>query len=322
MDNATKPIKTKILVLSNEIDRLFDGFFFEEQNLENLLFCYDMALNTQMALRLIEREPCAYSTILVDRTGFEEDELARFASQVSEIASPIFPKILQLDDHLKGRDSHWYECILNNLFEIPMIAFVQFITELIRLKDRGLFEHLLNVKTYSAELAKLCVKEGIIDERTAEFVSFAGFFHDIGKVLISDEILHKPSKLTSEEFESMKSHTVLGAKLFEKSIKTNKENRLLTAMYQVIKYHHERFDGKGYPEGLQSDQIPIEARIVSITDVFDALTSSRSYRKAYTPSEALSIMTSDEGHFDPQILDVFLNNFEQIRDSTSQSKFA
>ena len=322
MDNAIKPIKTKILVLSNEIDRPFDGFFFEEQNLEDLLFCYDMALNTQMALRLIEREPCAYSTILVDRTGFEEDELARFASQVSEIASPIFPKILQLDDHLKGRDSHWYECILNNLFEIPMIGFVQFITELIRLKDRGLFEHLLNVKTYSAELAKLCVKEGIIDERTAEFVSFAGFFHDIGKVLISDEILHKPSKLTSEEFESMKSHTVLGAKLFEKSIKTNKENRLLTAMYRVIKYHHERFDGKGYPEGLQSDQIPIEARIVSITDVFDALTSSRSYRKAYTPSEALSIMTSDEGHFDPQILDVFLNNFEQIRDSTSQSKFA
>ena len=322
MDNATEPIKTKILVLSNEIDRLFDGFFFGEQNLENLLFRYDVALNTQMALRLIEREPCAYSTILVDRTGFEEDELARFASQVSEIASPIFPKILQLDDHLKGRDSHWYECILNNLFEIPMIAFVQFITELIRLKDRGLFEHLLNVKTYSAELAKLCVKEGIIDERTAEFVSFAAFFHDIGKTLICDEILHKPSKLTSEEFESMKSHTVLGAKLFEKSIKTNKENRLLTAMYQVIKYHHERFDGKGYPEGLQSDQIPIEARIVSITDVFDALTSSRSYRKAYTPSEALSIMTSDEGHFDPQILDVFLNNFEQIRDSTSQSKFA
>ncbi len=211
---------------------------------------------------------------------------------------------------------------MTNLFEMPTIGFVQFITELIRLKDKALFEHLLNVKSYSTELAKLCVKEGIIDEGTAELVSFAAFFHDIGKVLISDEILHKPSKLTPEEFESMKLHTVLGAKLFEKSIRTNKENRLLTVLYRVIKYHHERFDGKGYPEGLQSDQIPIEARIVSVADVFDALTSSRSYRKAYTPSEAFSIMTSDEGHFDPQILDVFQKNFERIRDSTNRSKLA
>ncbi|WP_448517755.1 HD-GYP domain-containing protein [Pseudothermotoga sp.] len=275
-----------------------------------------------MALRLIEREPCAYSTVLVDRTGFEEDELTRFAAQVSELASPLFPKIVQLGDHLKERNSAWYRCILTNLFEMPTIGFVQFITELIRLKDKALFEHLLNVKSYSTELAKLCVKEGIIDEGTAELVSFAAFFHDIGKVLISDEILHKPSKLTPEEFESMKLHTVLGAKLFEKSIKTNKENRLLTVLYRVIKYHHERFDGKGYPEGLQSDQIPIEARIVSVADVFDALTSSRSYRKAYTPSEAFSIMTSDEGHFDPQILDVFQKNFERIRDSTNRSKLA
>jgi len=110
--------------------------------------------------------------------------------------------------------------------------------------------------------------------------------------------------------------------LFEKSIKTDKENRLLTSLYRVIKYHHERFDGRGYPEGLQADQIPTEARIVAVADVFDALTSSRSYREAYTVSEAFSIMISDEGHFDPQILYVFEKNFEQIVDSTNRLKLA
>jgi putative two-component system response regulator len=322
MQNTIRPRRTKILILSNQIDGLFGWFFVEEQNLENSPFSYEVALDTQMALRLIEREPCAYSGVLVDRKGFEEGELVRFASQVSEIASPLFPKILQLDGRSCVQNSNWYECILASLVDIPAIAFVQFITELIRLKDKALFEHLLNVKNYSAELAKLCVKEGIIDERTAEFVSFVSFFHDIGKLLISDEILHKPGKLTPEEFQSMKLHTVLGAKLFEKSIKTDKENRLLTSLYRVIKYHHERFDGRGYPEGLQADQIPTEARIVAVADVFDALTSSRSYREAYTVSEAFSIMISDEGHFDPQILYVFEKNFEQIVDSTNRLKLA
>ncbi|WP_448524332.1 HD-GYP domain-containing protein [Pseudothermotoga sp.] len=318
MENAISPRKTKILIVSNRTYGLFDEFFFEIQNLENLLFSYDIALNTQMALRLIEREPCAYGAVLVDHASFEEDELVRFVSQVCELASPLLPKILQLAD---VQNSNWYECILTSLVDIPTIAFVQFITELIRFKDKALFEHLLNVKTYSAELTKLCVKDGIIDERTAELVSFAAFFHDIGKVLISDEILRKPGKLMPEEFESMKLHTVLGAKLFEKLIRTNKDNRLLTALYQAIKYHHERFDGKGYPEGLQGDQIPIEARIVAVADVFDALTSSRSYRKAYTPFEAFSILASDEGHFDPRILDVFVRNFERFRFCAERKPF-
>ncbi|KUK02288.1 MAG: Metal dependent phosphohydrolase [Thermotoga sp. 50_1627] len=300
----------KVLILSKQAGELSGWFLLREQSFETVPFSHDIVPNTESALRLIEREPCAYSMILIDRAGFEEDELERFASQVWKIASPLFPRIVELDDRFEERNSKWYECTLRNLLEIPSIGFVQLITDLIRLRDGNLFEHFLNVKVYSSELAKLCVKNGIIDETTAEMVSFASFFHDIGKLLISDEILHKPSKLTPQEFESMKLHTVLGTKLFEKIIRTNKENRLLITLHRVIKYHHERFDGKGYPEALQGDQIPVEARIVSVADVFDALTSSRSYREAYTPSEAISIMTADEGHFDPQILEIFLRNFE------------
>ncbi|MEJ5229230.1 MAG: HD domain-containing phosphohydrolase [Pseudothermotoga sp.] len=200
-----------------------------------------------------------------------------------------------------------------SLSEISPIAYMEFLIDIIRTKDKALFDHMKGVKIFTTLLARLCFEENLIDSETLEDTVFASFFHDLGKLFIPENILHKPSSLTKSEFEFMKQHTTLGASLFEKILRTNSKNRTFTTLYHVTKYHHERYDGKGYPCGLAGDQIPVAARIVAITDVFQALTSNRSYRDAYDFEKALQIIEEDEGHFDPQICQVFLENINLFK---------
>ena len=105
--------------------------------------------------------------------------------------------------------------------------------------------------------------------------------HDIGKIGIDDKILNKPGKLTKDEFEIIKTHTLIGARMLEEmeSIKTKP---LIKMAYQICRWHHERYDGKGYPDGLKGDDIPISAQVVALADVYDALVSDRVYKKAYS----------------------------------------
>lgn len=246
---------------------------------------------------------------------------------VREKISPVFPKIVVthcafaekdlihfgvdqiLHDSVKFHELEVYP----SLSEISPIAYMEFLIDIIRTKDKALFDHMKGVKIFTTLLARLCFEENLIDSETLEDTVFASFFHDLGKLFIPENILHKPSSLTKSEFEFMKQHTTLGASLFEKILRTNSKNRTFTTLYHVTKYHHERYDGKGYPCGLAGDQIPVAARIVAITDVFQALTSNRSYRDAYDFEKALQIIEEDEGHFDPQICQVFLENINLFK---------
>ena len=133
-------------------------------------------------------------------------------------------------------------------------------------------------------------------------ITTASALHDIGKIGIDDKILNKPGKLTKDEFEIIKTHTLLGARMLE-DMEVYKNEPLVKMAYQICRWHHERYDGKGYPDGLVGEEIPISAQVVSLADVYDALVSERVYKKAFSHEKALEMIQNGEcGTFNPLLL--------------------
>ncbi|WP_245583041.1 HD domain-containing phosphohydrolase [Paenibacillus daejeonensis] len=180
-----------------------------------------------------------------------------------------------------------------------------------RSKETG--NHVKRVAEYSYLLA---LGMGL-DSEQAELLKMASPMHDIGKVAIPDSVLHKPGKLTAQEFELMKEHTVIGYRLLNKS-----NRRLLRHAARIAHEHHERWDGSGYPRGIQGEAIDLFARITAVADVFDALGSERVYKPAWELDRILALLQEERGrHFDPLIIDVFMQQLpallavrEQYRD--------
>ena len=133
-------------------------------------------------------------------------------------------------------------------------------------------------------------------------IATASALHDIGKIGIDERILNKPGKLTKEEFEIMKAHTLIGAQMLD-NLDMYRNEKLLKLAYEICRWHHERYDGKGYPDGLVGEEIPISAQVVSLADVYDALVSERVYKKAFSHEKALEMIRNGEcGTFNPLLL--------------------
>ena len=149
----------------------------------------------------------------------------------------------------------------------------------------------------------------------------AAGLHDIGKIMIPDKILLKPSTLTSEEYDIMKRHTIYGGDIVRRTIDelglpmTHPVCNYYREIYNVTMYHHERFDGSGYPEGLKGDEIPIEAQVAGIVDVFDSLIDKRRYRESYSFDDAVDLIKRGEaGEFNPILVDALITCNQQIKD--------
>lgn len=145
-------------------------------------------------------------------------------------------------------------------------------------------------------------------------ITMASALHDIGKISIPGEILNKPGKLTKEEFDTMKTHTLVGAEMLDQ-LTYYKDEALVKVAYQICRWHHERYDGRGYPDGLAGEEIPIAAQIVALADVYDALTSVRVYKPAFSHEKAIEMITNGEcGAFNPLLLQCLLESTDSIRE--------
>lgn len=179
-------------------------------------------------------------------------------------------------------------------------------------------EHIKRVKGFTGILAKELMKaypEYELTEEKIGLIATASALHDIGKIAIPDHILLKPAKLTDDEYDYMKSHAARGAEILQQ-IEEVWDGEFGKICYDICRHHHERYDGRGYPDALRGDDIPIAAQLVSVADVYDALVSERVYKEAYSPEKAFHMIVSGEcGVFSPKLLECFRNvrkDFEKL----------
>ena len=144
-------------------------------------------------------------------------------------------------------------------------------------------------------------------------IATASALHDIGKIGIDEKILNKPGKLTKEEFEAMKQHTIIGARMLDR-LEMYHDEEMMKYAYEICRWHHERYDGKGYPDGLKGEEIPISAQVVSVADVYDALASERVYKKAVPHEKVLEMILHGEcGQFNPILIECLQEISSRIR---------
>ena len=171
--------------------------------------------------------------------------------------------------------------------------------------------HIIRTKHYVKEPAEYLYHQGIYREDLSKerinIMFNTAPLHDIGKIGILDAILKKPGKLTKEEFEIIKTHPVIGAEIIDNAIVNYRQNEFFECARNIALYHHEKWDGSGYPEGLKGTQIPLEARLMAIADVFDALINKRVYKTSFDKYRIRSIIVEGRGtHFDPLLVKAFL----------------
>ena len=203
-----------------------------------------------------------------------------------------------------------YEREKNNSLMIEILSnIVEF-----RNGESGL--HVLHVHAITEKLLRTLTKKTDkykLTEDDIRLIANASALHDIGKISIPSEILNKPGRFTPEEFEVMKRHTIEGADMLD-SIPFHKDEKLVKISYQICRWHHERWDGRGYPDGLKGDDIPIAAQVVALADVYDALTSKRVYKDAYPPDVAVGMILGGEcGTFNPILLECLKDEAETLK---------
>lgn len=155
-------------------------------------------------------------------------------------------------------------------------------------------------------------------ETDIKTISRASVLHDAGKISIQDEILNKPGRYTAEEFDIMKRHTLTGAEMID-ACTIFKDEPIVKTAYEICRWHHERYDGKGYPDGLKSEEIPIAAQVVALADVYDALTSERCYKRAFSHDEAIKMILNGEcGCFNPLLIEVLRDIAPNLQDLAKQ----
>ena len=177
------------------------------------------------------------------------------------------------------------------------------------------------VELLANEMAKRGLYKDIINEEFVKNLTMAAPMHDIGKIAVPDSILQKPGKLTPEEFETMKTHTVKGGQIIQQTFGHVGSEQYRQMAYNVARFHHEKWNGMGYPDKLAGDNIPLCSRIMAVADVFDAVSQKRCYRDAMPIDECFAIIESGRGtDFDPQIVDVFMEIKEKVINTMSNEQ--
>lgn len=244
---------------------------------------------------------------------------------VDYISKPVTPAIVKARVHnhlaLKEYQNHLEKLVQERTLELELTqeATIESMAVLAEYRDPETGGHIKRTQNYIKIMAEHLRHNAkfaaYFDEQTIDLLYRSAPLHDIGKVGIPDNILLKPGKLTVDEFNEMKKHAAYGhdaIKAAEKKI--GKEYSFLSSAGEIALYHHEKWDGSGYPSGLAGDDIPVSGRLMAIADVYDALISKRVYKAPFTHQKAVHIIAEGRGtHFDPDMVDAFLQVHEQFR---------
>lgn len=239
--------------------------------------------------------PVIFVTALRD----EIDETQGFdVGAVDYITKPITPAVV------RARVKTHLSLVQAQELKKTRLQVIQRLGRAAEYRDNETGLHILRMSHFSQVIA---LAYGLGPKR-AEDLLHAAPMHDIGKIGIRDDILLKPGKLTDEEFREMQRHPLIGAEILGDA-----DSQLLKLAQQVALYHHEKWDGTGYPHGLKGEEIPLEARIVALCDVFDALTSTRPYKNAWSVEETMTHLQAQKGrHFDPKLVDLLEQELPKI----------
>jgi response regulator RpfG family c-di-GMP phosphodiesterase len=200
---------------------------------------------------------------------------------------------------------------------------ISILSHIVEFRNGESGQHVLHIKKITDILLRALLKRTKkynISEEEIGTIATASSMHDIGKITIPDEILNKPGKLTKEEFDIMKQHSMNGAKMLD-AIQFFKNEPLMKFAYDICRWHHERYDGRGYPDGLKGDEIPICAQVVSVADVYDALTSERCYKKAFSHEKSIEMIRNNEcGVFNPILLECLSDVADRLPQEINDSR--
>lgn len=266
----------------------------------------------------------------------EDETLGLDLGAVDYITKPIQPAIVKarVRNHLelKAHRDNLTDLVAQQVESISSsrLSTIFALSKLAESRDDDTGHHLERTQIYCEMLAKRLQRNGtfpeLIDDRFVETIYWASPLHDVGKVAVPDKILCKRGRLDSEEFEIMKSHTVRGSDTLAKVTQNFPDNAFINMGLAIARSHHEKWNGQGYPDRLAGSDIPLAARIMAVADVYDALTSERCYKEAFTHQEATSIIRRDSGsHFDPRVVEAFLEiapEFDTVRERMQASKSA
>ncbi|WP_218648443.1 response regulator [Neptunomonas phycophila] len=303
---------TNLKVLKNVLQDLYrlsfakngeDALMLVKKDRPNLILM-DVMMPGMTGFEVCERlksdpETADIPLIFVTALQNEIDEEKGFTvGGVDYISKPITPAIV------KARIKTHLSLVKADKLKKTHVELIQRLGRAAEYKDNETGMHVLRMSRYSHVLAKAA---GLSDDEADDLLQAAPM-HDIGKIGIPDDILLKPSKLSPDEFAHMQRHTHIGAEILGDS-----ESGLIQLAHTVAMTHHEKWDGSGYPNGLKGENIPLAGRIVAIADVFDALTSKRPYKEAWTVEKTLNVIKKDSGtHFDPNLVELLEENLDEI----------
>ncbi|MDL2253553.1 response regulator [Ruminococcaceae bacterium OttesenSCG-928-I18] len=239
---------------------------------------------------------------------FNPDIICRRVNNVVDLYS--YKNFLEqkLDEQRKELERQAAKLRESNLFLVDALS----TTVEFRNSESG--EHIKRIRALVRILLEKLAKDYSLTPEQIEQISSASALHDIGKIAIPDKVLLKPGALTDEEYEIMKTHSMRGCEILD-SLNYTQDKEYFGYVYDICRHHHERWDGRGYPDGLKGDEISIWAQATSLADVYDALTSKRVYKDAYTHEEATQMILNGEcGEFNPKLLEVFM----EVKDTLNE----